>query len=363
MHVLLGLVLSILVSLTTTALYVALVWWLDRHEKEPLSLAAAAFLWGAIPAVLASLVAELLFDVPLVALGEGVAYQLVSDSMIAPAVEEVVKAVALLGLFVFWRHEFDNVLDGIIYGALVGFGFAMTEDIFYSVASLGEGGWGDWGMIVVMRTLLFGLNHSFFTALTGIGFGYARLARERWKRWLAPLVGLGAAITFHAIHNLGASLAEVSCLTILFSIVADWGGVLVVATIALVTARQEQRCIAAELRDEVASGTLSAREYETAQSYRRRSATRWRALRARDWRAWRQWGRLFQLATDLAFKKRQFRVMGDEKDNAARIAHLRSRIVTLRREMGLIVASAFCTHCGTPLLANDAFCRTCGQPT
>ena len=359
----LGLVLSILISLTTTLLYMALVWWLDRHEKEPLSLAAAAFLWGAIPAILVSLVAELLFDVPLVVLGEGLAYQVVSSSLIAPVIEEVVKAAALLGLFIFWRHEFDNVLDGIIYGALVGFGFAMTENIFYSVASLGENGWGGWGTVVFMRTLLFGLNHSFFTALTGIGFGYARLSRERWKRWLLPVAGLGAAIVFHAIHNLGASLVEASCLTLLFSIVADWGGVLVVAVIALMTARQEQRHITADLRDEVASGILSAREYKTMQSYRQRSATRWRALRTGGWRAWRQWGRLFQLATDLAFKKYQFRTMGDERGNAARIAHLRGEIVTLRRKMGLIAAGAVCPHCGTPLLANDAFCRKCGQPT
>jgi RsiW-degrading membrane proteinase PrsW (M82 family) len=361
--VLLGLVLSLLVSLATTALYVALVWWLDRHEKEPLSLAAAAFVWGAIPAILASLVAELLFDVPLVALGEGLAYQLVSGGLIAPAIEEAFKAIALLGLFFFWRHEFDNVLDGIIYGALVGFGFAMTEDIFYALASLGEGGWGDWGAVVFMRTLLFGLNHSFFTALTGIGLGYARLTRDRRKRWLFPALGLGAAITFHAIHNLGASLAEVSCLTILFSLVADWGGVLVVVVIAFITARQEQLCIAAELRDEVVGGTVSVREYEVIQSPRRRFSTRWRALRARDLRAWRQWGRLFQLATDLAFKKRQFRDLGDENGNAARIARLRGEIMTLRRKMGLIAVSAFCTHCGTSLLADDTFCRKCGQPT
>lgn len=360
---LLGFVLSILIGLTTTTLYVALVWWLDRYEKEPLSLATAAFLWGAIPAILASLIMELLFDVPLAAMGEGLAYQLVSSSLIAPAVEEIVKAAALLGLFFLWRHEFDNVLDGIIYGALIGFGFAMTEDVLYSVASLGEGGWGDWGAVVFMRTILFGLNHSFFTALTGVGFGYARLTRERWKRWLSPLVGLGAAITFHAVHNLGSSLAEVSCLTILFSLAADWGGVLVVAVIALVTARQEKQCIAAELRDEVVGGTLSAQEYQVIQSYQRRLATRWRALRAGDWQAWRQWGHLFQLATDLAFKKHQFRTLGDEKGNAARIVRLRGKVVTLRQKMGLIVAGVFCTHCGAPLLTHDdTFCRRCGQP-
>jgi len=358
---LLGFFFSILIGLATTALYVTLVWWLDRHEKEPLSLAAAAFLWGAIPAILASIIAELVLDVPLVTLGESLAYDMISSGLVAPVVEEVVKAMALLGIFLFWRHEFDNVLDGIIYGALVGFGFAMTEDLFYTIASLSEGGWGDWSVVVFMRHALFGLNHSFFTALTGIGLGYARLARERWKRWSAPLLGLGAAITFHAVHNLGASLAEVNCLIILFSLVADWGGVLVVVGIALATAHQEQQCIAAELRSEVPAGILSGREYRVASSYRRRFATRWRALRAGDWRAWRQWGRLFHLLTELAFKKHQRRTLGDERGNAAIIARLRRDIMALRREMSLIAPGAFCTRCGASLLTTDTFCRQCGQ--
>lgn len=356
---LLGLALSILIGLVSTALYVALVWWLDRYEKEPLGLAAAAFLWGAIPAVVVSLVTELVFDVPLGLLGEGLAFEVVSSSLIAPVVEEVVKAVALLGIFVFWRHEFDNMLDGIIYGALVGFGFAAVEDVFYSIGGLAD---GSWGVVLFLRTVLFGLNHSFFAALTGIGFGYARLAREGWQRWLAPLVGLAAAITFHAIHNLGASLAELSCLTVLVSLVTDWGGVLIVVGIALAAARQEKRCIATELREEMAANILSAREYRVASSYRQRFATRWRALRAGDWRAWRQWGRLFHLFTELAFKKHQSRTLGDEKGNAAIIARLRGDIVALRREMNLIGPGAFCTRCGTSLLTSDTFCRSCGHP-
>jgi len=357
---LVGFILSVLVSFATTALYVGLLWWLDRHEKEPLGLAMAAFLWGAIPAILASAVAELLLDVPLASLSGGLAYEVVSNSLIAPAVEEAVKAVALLGIFVFWWHEFDNVLDGIIYGALVGFGFAVTEDLFYSLGGLSGSGWREWRVVLLMRTVLFGLNHSFFTALTGIGFGYARLARERWKRWLAPLLGLGAAITFHAIHNLGTSLAEASCLPVLFSLAADWGGVFVVVTIALVIARREKQCIAIELRDEVASGLLSGQEYELLKSYRRRLVTRWRALQAGNWRAWRRWGRLFHLGTELAFKRHQFRALGDEKGSPKAIANLRKEITALRRKMGLDVGSDFCASCGTPLPASNGACPRCG---
>lgn len=351
-------ILSIVVGLITTALYVGLVWWLDRYEKEPLGLAAAAFLWGAVPGILLSLGAELLLDLPLVVLGEGLAYEMISSSVVAPVVEEGVKAAALLGLLFFWRHEFDNVLDGIIYGALVGFGFAMVEDVFYAIANLQE---SSWGLILLMRSMLFGLNHSFFTALTGIGLGIARLARESWQRWLAPLLGLGAAITFHAIHNLGASLAGMTVLTILISLIADWGGVLVVALIALFAARQEKRTITAELEKEISQGTLTRREYQVVRSYRRRTVTRWRALRARDRRAWRQWGRLFHLLTELSFKKHQRRRLG-EKDASETVARLRREIVALRREMGLIAPGAHCTHCGTPFLHIDTFCRRCGQP-
>lgn len=332
---LLGIILSTLIGLVTTALYVALLWWLDRYEKEPLGLAVAAFLWGAIPAIILSLVVELVLDVPLALLGQGLAYKIVSSSLVAPVVEEVVKAIAVLGILIIWRHEFDNVLDGIIYGALVGFGFAMIENLLYALSTLSEGGWGDWSVVIFLRTILFGLNHSFFSALTGIGLGYTRLSRPGWKRWLAPLLGLSAAIIFHAIHNMGASLAELTCLSILVSIVADWGGVLVVIVIALFAARQEKQCIAAELRPEIPLGTLSDGEYRVASSYRQRFSVRWRALMAGDWRAWWQWGRLCHLFTELAFKKHRRRRLGDEKGNAAIVARLRQDIATLRQEMGL----------------------------
>jgi len=46
----------------------------------------------------------------------------------APVVEEAAKGSALLILFFMVRREVStNTLDGIVYGSLVGIGFAMTE--------------------------------------------------------------------------------------------------------------------------------------------------------------------------------------------------------------------------------------------
>ena len=333
MEIILGVFLSLLAGVVPTAIYATIIWWFDRYEKEPLWLLAVTFLWGAIPAIILSLIVELILGVPVSVLGEGLFAEVVESGGVAPVVEEVAKAVALLGLFVFLRREFDNVLDGIIYGALVGFGFAMTENVLYFLSSLFAEGWAGWGVVVFLRAIVFGLNHAFFTSLTGAALGFARLARAAWEKWLVPLFGLGLAIAFHAIHNIGASLAELSCLTILFSFLTDWGGILVVFVVILLAAQQEKRWIIQELKEEVASGVLSPANYALTVSYRRRFAARWEALLGQSWQRWRQLGRLFHLATELAFKKYQLRAAGDGEDTRAAIARLRSQIVALRDEI------------------------------
>jgi RsiW-degrading membrane proteinase PrsW (M82 family) len=334
MEIVLGVFLSLLAGVIPTAIYAAIMWWFDRYEKEPLWLLAVTFLWGAIPAIILSLIVELVLGIPVSVLGEGLLTEVVGSGGVAPVVEEIAKAVALLGLFVFLRREFDSVLDGIIYGALVGFGFAMTENVLYFLSSLFTGGWAEWGMVVFLRAIVFGLNHAFFTSLTGAALGFARLSRVGWERWLVPLFGLGLAIAFHAIHNVGASLAELSCLTVLFSSLTDWGGVLVVLVVMLLAAQQEKTWITQELKEEVARGVLSPADYALIVSYRRRFAARWEALLGQGWQRWLQLGRLSHLATELAFKKYQLRTAGDGKDTKAIIARLQGQIVALRSEMG-----------------------------
>jgi RsiW-degrading membrane proteinase PrsW (M82 family) len=334
MEIILGVFLSLLAGVIPIAIYAVVIWWFDRYEKEPLWLLAVTFLWGAIPAIILSLIAELILGVPVSVLGEGLLTDVVESGGVAPVVEEIAKAVALLGLFVFLRHEFDSVLDGIIYGALVGFGFAMTENVLYFLGSLFTEGWAAWGVVVFLRAIVFGLNHAFFTSLTGAALGFARLSRAAWGKWLVPPFGLGLAIAFHALHNIGASLAELSCLTILFSFVTDWGGVLIVFVVILLAAQQEKEWISQELKEEVASGVLSQADYILTASYRRRFVALWEALLGQSWQRWRQLGRLFHLATELAFKKYQLHAAGDGENTRATIARLRSQIVALRGEMG-----------------------------
>ena len=315
--------LAIIAAVLPTVAYVLILWWFDRYEKEPRRLLLAAFVWGAVPAIILSLMAEVVLGASLGDLTEGAA-ELMSSSLLAPVVEESVKGLALLLLFLLFRREFDNVLDGIIYGATIGFGFAMTENAFYFMRSLRLVGPEGLTLTVLLRSFIFGLNHALFTSAFGASLGYARLSKEGCLRWFIPSLGLLGAMLLHATHNLFASLTSVTCFSLVVSLVSDWGGLLVIAVVMALAWQQEKRWLATHLKAEVASGLISQEDYDMVGSYRRRLTAQWRALTQQDGKEARRLGQLAQLATELAFKVEQ----GDEGE----AQKLRGQIAALRKQ-------------------------------
>jgi RsiW-degrading membrane proteinase PrsW (M82 family) len=326
-------VLTVVAAVTPAVLYSLVVWWLDRYEKEPWGLLAATFVWGAIPAILVSLVAEFALGLPFTGVFGDAASELIQGSVIAPVVEEVAKGLVILALFLVFRREIDGVLDGIVYGALVGFGFAMTENGLYFLGALAEGGTVAWLTVVFVRTLVFGLNHGLFSGIVGMGFGYASIVDSAWKRWLAPVIALGAAIVVHAVHNLSVSLATVMCWPILISLVNDWGGIMVLLVMVLLSWDRERRWITRELGEEVSAATLSQSDYESAVSYRNRVFAQWRALTLGGLAEARRVRRFHQLAAELAFAKRRLRASPGDKKGERIVSRLREEIQVLEYEL------------------------------
>ena len=254
----LALLVSLIAAVVPSILYVLIFYWADRYEREPLWLASVAFLWGAIPAIILSLIFELALGAPFVDQPDTLAEELVSGAVVAPIVEEIFKGAALLAIFFWKRQEFDGVLDGLVYGALVGFGFAMTENFFYFVGAFDEGGWGSLTVVIILRAVVFGLNHAFYTGLMGIGLGFARNSRSRPLRIFWIVAGLAAAIIAHALHNLGAGLVSVNILGLGLSLlVATAGFGLTLLAIGLAW-QHERHTIRTELTPEV--GFLLTRE-------------------------------------------------------------------------------------------------------
>ncbi len=243
-----------------TLIYVLIFYWADRYEREPTWLLIVAFGWGAGPAILASLAGEVLLQGPLLAAPDVADLGLMGAALVAPVIEEVVKWLALLAIFYFKRHEFDGPLDGLIYGALVGFGFAMTENIFYFMGAYGDGGYAGLASLIFVRSLLFGMNHAFYTAFSGIGLGLARDANRRSTGALWAGTGLLAAIGAHALHNLAATLSQINLGALLISLMLAAANLGLIIIVVMLSWRQEQAVIRTQLADEVGS-TLSAAEY------------------------------------------------------------------------------------------------------
>jgi hypothetical protein len=104
----------------------------------------------------------------------------------------------LVGIVVFRRAEVHGLLDGIIYGALVGIGFAFVEDIVYYLGSLQS---GQLGLTFFLRGIMGPFAHPLFTAATGLGIGIAVSTRRPAVRVVAPILGFVAAVLMHAIWN------------------------------------------------------------------------------------------------------------------------------------------------------------------
>ena len=105
---------TILASMTAVP-YFFFLRWLDRNEPEPWSILFAAFFWGAFVATAISYVVNtttgmVLFGVT----GSEEAAGFLTASLSAPFIEEITKGLALLAIFLIYRKEFDNLLDGIL---------------------------------------------------------------------------------------------------------------------------------------------------------------------------------------------------------------------------------------------------------
>jgi RsiW-degrading membrane proteinase PrsW (M82 family) len=328
---LLVVVVSVVMGILPMMIYASILWWLDRWEKEPLPLLAAAFIWGFIPSAIIALIAQIILGFPTSAVfGEhGLGYELFSGSIIAPITEEGVKAIAVLLIFIVFYREFDSPLDGIIYGSLAGFGFAAIENILYFVSSGSEDA-SSLGCLIFMRAFLFGLNHAFFTSLTGLGFALARYQKNILLKLLIPALGLMAAMIAHGIHN---GLVTFGIVGLPLAVLADWFGILGVFVVILVSLYYEAKWIKQYLSEEVQLGTLTAAQAATAGSFSGRIGSNFASLGG-GLGGWWKTRRFYQQCSELAYKKHQLNKMGDEGGNLALIEKLRAEVRGLSPVVG-----------------------------
>jgi RsiW-degrading membrane proteinase PrsW (M82 family) len=340
----------------------AVLWFLDRRERESPLLFASAFLWGGCIATGLAVPFNTVFlrvadawvrEHPELReiLGPDAAL-LLAAPISAPIVEEITKALGVLLIFWLLRAEFDNMRDGIVYGSLVGLGFNWFEAALYVAQGYAEYGTPPFGAQLGLRYALFGFGgHALFTGLFGASLGLALQTRRRWLRYLAPAIGLLLAITAHLLNNalpLFLALAgaaegqpppphepppDISFLQ------AFWAGTLLHLTLhlpflvimAIAVWRSgvwERRVIREELEDEVVpGGAVTSGEYQDVVADRIFRTRRIQMLRPRTSAA------LVNAQHELAFRKRRLKDEGLNPDHDPLVNAWRDAIARIRTNL------------------------------
>lgn len=228
------------------------VYIIDRWEPEPKSLIAFAIAWGAIAAVGITLLVDLA-----ITLAIGLRAEVLASVIQAPIIEEVAKGLGVFIIFLMARRTFDGPIDGIVYGALIGGGFAFTENIQYFAVSLIEGGGEQLTATFVMRGLISPFAHAMFTALTGFAMGLAARRHASAGAVLgAGCLGLIAAMLLHGFWNGSAIFADFFALYITLQVPLFIGFILAIVALR----REEARVTRERLSEYAAAGWFTPEE-------------------------------------------------------------------------------------------------------
>lgn len=244
-------VVGLVLALVPLAIVFFVVRMIDRWEPEPKSLVFFAVAWGAIAAVGLTLLVDLGLTLVLGYRGE------VASAVIqAPIVEELWKGVGVFIVFLIARRSFNGPVDGVVYGALVGAGFAFTENIQYFAISLIEGGSGQLTVTFILRAIMSPFAHAMFTSLTGLAIGLAARRHASAGAALgAGLLGLLGAIVLHALWN-GSSFANFFLLYFVLQVPLFVAFILGVVALR----REEARLTRARLSEYAAAGWFTPEE-------------------------------------------------------------------------------------------------------
>ncbi len=168
---------SLYAAIIPMTIYLLILWRQDKYEREPLSFLLIHFLWGAIGAIILSIIgSSLLIGIFSVILPVNL-LDLFGAVLVAPFVEEIAKASFLF--YTYKNSKFDNITDGLLYGAAIGLGFGMTENFLYFSNAAGDS--TIWLYTVVLRTSSSALVHAICTGTIGGVFGIYKFQKSYFK--------------------------------------------------------------------------------------------------------------------------------------------------------------------------------------
>ena len=321
---------SIVLGIVPMVVYALIIWRLDRWEKEPFPLMLVAFFWGAVPSVIFAIIAQFILGISPEEGGEvSLTSELYTMSIVAPLTEEFIKGLGVLMIFIFCRREIDSILDGLIYGSIVGFGFSAIENILYFS---GQADSGSLISLFFIRAFIFGMNHALFTGLTGVGFALGKFSPNPLMKLFWPSLGIGAAMATHALHNYFATLGGVH---IFYAVGGAICGIIWFVVTVVVCLFHENRWIRIHLSEEVEGGILYAEQAGHAAGFWTRSSLN---TFTQGFGTHHKRKRLLHEATELAYQKQKLARFGSNPERENLVVRLREKVRELSRLDPLVLS-------------------------
>lgn len=311
---------SLLVSFTLSiALLVVIVgalWWLDRYDREPVSMVVVAYLCGAVLAPLMVAGVESVLDSCFESSSLDWRWLVFG---IAPIAIEIPKAIGLFLVLILTR-TFDSPTDGFVYGAAVGSGFAVTGPLVMGIgAGLGPGATPPEAGVVGLALWMIGFQ-VLTSSVLGACLGVGRLSRSWNRRCAWGLIGLAGAVLVHgALSWVGMYFAsgpvtgqQWALILLMYLAIVAVVGIILLA---------EGRVLKRQLSEEIGLGVLPPWTAQVIPSY-------WRRVRSDWWASRRERTVISRLLTRLAFRKEALispRASGTDLEGLE-IVRLRERI-------------------------------------
>jgi len=229
---------GLLLALLPIPLLVALILYLDRLEPEPRALLAAIFGAGAGIAVITALLGRALgtavITTPELAPHASLTTLVPAGPAIGGAVvAETLNGLVLLALLASRRTEIDGIEDGVVYGSMVGLGFALVANV-YAYALAWNAGAGAIAEEFARRGVFGPVFQALFTSLIGLGVAYAAARPRAVGREAAILAGWLGAVALDALWNHSARAGDTRQLV-------TYGILLVALTVVIVAVVVDRR--------------------------------------------------------------------------------------------------------------------------
>ena len=340
---------ALIIAILSPVLFFALIWWIDIWEREPFREVAIRVLWGGgVAGIIVSFIYSIIGLEPIK-----------SHFLYGAAIEELIKGLGVIFIFSrtypfkdFQREpdseasfentfsflsfrwlrsetqgevEIDSPLDGLVYGAMVGLGFSLSEKIIYYVIFPGTP--NELVFHVILNSLILGASHAIYSGIVGLGIVYGRFQRGRGlERFIYPISAYITAVTLHAYFNY-STLANIASVQSIYAL-----GFSILIGLILFFLNQERSWIYQELTEEVELKTLPKNRLDLILSYRFRLMVEWKALFNKD-PIWKMIQQYLQICSELGLKKYKQNLIADVPGLIPHITGLKKDIYWLDRKI------------------------------